>query len=403
MTDGQKASGHGEAMAAAARRFSRELAEGAAERDLHRTMPLAEARRLRELGFHAARVPTAYGGPGVSFVELAEVMMHLGAGDPNLAQMIQPHFVLLDWLLLEAPEAQRRRFFADVLKGDIITNAFSERGTKTPGHFATTLSRSGGRYRLSGSKFYATGSLIADKFYVMATLEDGTLALAIVPKDRAGLEIVDDWDGMGQRTTASGTVRLNDVAVEAAEVVPVGWGKQRSYLGAASQLVHASIDVGIAHAALSDAILYAKTKARPVAESGVDRATDDPYVLQLVGQMSVIAHSAEALLYRSAAKVDRTFAAHHGGSVGRDGMERLYSETSIAVAEAKAAANDASLRVSEMLFGVGGASATLRKYDLDRHWRNARTHTTHDPVSYKYKAIGDYLLNDRPPPISTKI
>jgi len=390
-------------MADAARRFARELAEHAAERDLSGAAPIAEARRLREFGFHAARVPRAYGGPGVGFVELAEIMVHLGAGDPNLAQMIQPHFVLLDWLLIEASEAQRQRCFADVLKGHIITNAFAERGTKTPGHFATTLTRGAGKYRLSGVKFYATGSLIADQFYVMAALEDGSLALAIVPKDRAGVEIVDDWDGMGQRTTASGTVRLRDVAVDPAEVMPVGWGKERSYLGAASQLVHAAIDVGISLEALADAVAYAKTKARPVAESGVDRQSDDPYVMQLVGQMAVIAHSAEALLYRSAARLDRTVEAHGSGREGRDVMERLYSETSIAVAEAKAAANDASLRVSEMMFGVGGASATSRKYGLDRHWRNARTHTTHDPVSYKYKAIGDYLLNDRPPPISTKI
>lgn len=403
MTKEQKSSRPGAAMVAAAREFARELSAGSASRDLQRAMPMEEARRMRQLGIHAARVPGEYGGPGVDFVDLAEVMVYLGAGDSNLAQMIQPHFVLLDWLMVEGSDAQRRRFFTDVLKGDIITNAFSERDTKTPGHFATALRREGGQYRMNGTKFYATGSAIADQFYVMAALEDGSLALAIVPKDRAGLEVVDDWDGMGQRTTASGTVKLEQVAVQEDEIVRVGWGKERSYLGAAAQIVHAAIDVGIAVAALDDGIQYARTKARPVAESGVDRASEDPYVMHLVGQMSVITHSAEALLYRSAAKLDSTIAARWSGRVAPAEMEKLYCETSIAVAEAKAAANDACLRVSEMLFGVGGASMTLRKYGLDRHWRNGRTHTTHDPVSYKFKAIGDYLLNGRAPPISTKI
>ena len=90
-------------------------------------------------------------------------------------------------------------------------------------------------------------------------------------------------------------------------------------------------------------------------------------------------------------------------SLTGEARAHIFARSSIAVAEAKAAANDASMRVGEMLFRVAGASSTLRKYDLDRHWRNARTHTTHDPVAYKYKAIGEYLLNRRLPPISTKI
>jgi SfnB family sulfur acquisition oxidoreductase len=396
----------GAQLVAAAAELARELATGAIERDLTRVLPLAEAQKLRAMGQQAARIPKRYGGPEASFVEFAQMMMHLGEGDPNLAQMLQPHFVLMDWLTIDGSEAQRRRYYADVLNGHIITNALAERGAKTPGDFNTRLTRDpagdGSGYRLNGVKFYSTGSLIADQLYVMARMDDGTHAVAIVPKDRQGIEVIDDWDGMGQRTTGSGTTKLDDVAVGAEEVMKLPLhGQKRSYLGAASQIAHAAIDAGIALAALKDGVEYGRTKARPVAESGVDRASDDPYVQQAVGEMSVIARSAEAMVLRAGAVLDQVLAVH--GDLKGMALEQAYARSSIAVAEAKAAANDASLRVSEMMFRVAGASATLRKYGLDRHWRNARTHTTHDPVAYKYRAIGQFMLNDTLPPISTKI
>jgi len=378
------------------------LTQGAIVRDLDRVMPYAEAQTLRGMGLQTARVPRRYGGPESTFVEFAQMMMHLGEGDPNLAQMLQPHFVLLDWLAIDGSEAQRRRYYADVMNGHIITNALGERGGKTPGDFNASLRKDGGKYRLNGVKFYCTGSLIADQFYVIARPEDGSHAIAIVPKDRRGVEVIDDWDGMGQRTTSSGTVKLDDVEVDVEEIMPLPLhGKKRSYLGAASQIAHAAIDAGIALAALKDGVAYGRTKARPVADAGVDRATDDPYVQQAVGQMSVVAHAAEAMVLRGAGVLDQVLATHT--KLSGVALEQAYARASIAVAEAKSAANDASLQVSEMMFRVAGASSTLRKYGLDRHWRNARTHTTHDPVAYKYRAIGQFMLSDTLPPISTKI
>lgn len=389
-------------LVASAAQLAETLAQGAIARDIDRVLPHEEARTLRAMGLQTARVPRRYGGPEASFVEFAQMMMHLGEGDPNLAQMLQPHFVLLDWLAIEGNEALRRRYYADVMQGHIITNAFAERGGKTPGDFSTKLSRNGQGYRLNGVKFYSTGSLIADQLYVMSRTDDGGHAIAIVPKNRAGVEVVDDWDGMGQRTTGSGTTTLKDVEVAADEVLPLPqFNKKRSYLGAASQIAHAAIDAGIALAALKDGVAYGRTKARPVADAGVDRASDDPYVQYAVGEMSVIAHSAEAMVLRAGAVLDEVLARH--AALSGEALEQAYGRASIAVAEAKAAANSASLQVGEMLFRVAGASATLRKYGLDRHWRNARTHTTHDPVAYKYRAIGQFMLNDTLPPVSTKI
>ena len=73
------------------------------------------------------------------------------------------------------------------------------------------------------------------------------------------------------------------------------------------------------------------------------------------------------------------------------------------MAEAKVVSTNAALRNTELMYQVGGASMASRADNYDRHWRNARTHTVHDPLSYKLKAIGQFLLSDRFPVIGTKI
>ncbi|MGE0237755.1 MAG: acyl-CoA dehydrogenase family protein [Parvibaculaceae bacterium] len=380
------------------------LAGASAARDAERALPIELMGLVKRSGILGARVSRACGGQEIDFRRLSEIMVHLGAGDPNIAQAIQPHFFLADWLRLEANDEQQRRYFQMMLDGALIANAFAERGGGVVGQTKTTLVRDGVRYRLNGTKAYSTGSLFADYLYATAVREDGSAVAAIFPFDREGVRVLDDWDGMGQRTTASGTTELRQVAIEPDEVFELpGMTTRRTYIGAASQITHASIDVGIARAALSDAVDYARTKARPVADSGVDRAADDPYIIYSIGEMAILLHSAEAMLDRAAAVLDEAVAGQLAGAVEATALERRLCQASIAVAEAKVVAESASLRIGEMMYRAGGAGMTVRKFNYDRHWRNARTHTTHDPAAYKYRAVGDFYLNGKNPGISTKL
>lgn len=270
------------------------------------------------------------------------------------------------------------------------------------GEIRVTLSRTadGKGWQLNGDKHYCTGSLFASHFYALVLRDDGGRSIAVLPRERAGVAIIDDWDGMGQRTTASGTVRFTQADVADDEHLPLpSAGTLRTHEGAFAQILHAAIDTGIALAALEDAARYGRERARPVPEAKVARAGDDPYVLHAVGEMAMLAHGAEALLERAARALDRVVPRALAGQAS----DAELGHASIAVAEAKMAANEAALRVSEMLYRVGGAGATVRGWNFDRHWRNARTHTTHDPVAYKAKAVGDYYLNGALPPITTKI
>ncbi|MBT3239040.1 MAG: dehydrogenase [Rhodospirillaceae bacterium] len=387
----------------AADMLARQFAARASTRDLERQLPFEEFDLIRAHGLQAIRVPKKFGGPGGSVRDLAEMTRIISKGDPNIAQALSPHLLAADAVMLWGTPAQQKKFCADIISGHIINNAFAERGGKFVGEIATRLTADGDGYRLQGQKFYSTGALMADQIYATAIMDDGVIALVFVPCQREGLDLIDDWDGMGQRATASGTTVFNNIRMERSEVMPLPmFATQRTFFGGLAQSVHAAIDTGIAEAALDDAVEFAGTKARPMPESGVDRQVDDPYVISTIGHMTVYTHQAEAMLSRAVDFLGPAVAAQLNGTVAGKELEQLLVKSSIAVAEAKITATDASLRVSEMLYNVAGASATLRKYNFDRHWRNARTHTTHDPVSYKYKHVGNYSLSGTLPPISTK-
>lgn len=384
-----------------ATRLANDFASGASLRDKERQLPHVQMQALADHGVLAGRVPKTHGGQGISILDLVRIYTQIAKADPNIAQAIQPHACGIEKLRLYGTPEQQRYYFNLIRQGALITNATAEKGGKYIGEIKTAITQTNdGSWRLNGEKNYCTGSLFASHFYAVVKRDDNQRSIVIFPRNRAGVEVLDDWDGMGQRTTASGTVRLHDVHIAGSEHIPLPpSGAVRTYEGAFAQILHAAIDAGIALAAFEDAAWYGREKARPMPEANVVRASDDPYVQQVVGEMAVLVHGAEALVERAAQFVDDAIERPLLG----EASETQLGYASVVVAEAKMAANDASLRVSEMLYRVGGAGATIRALNFDRHWRNARTHTTHDPVIYKAKAVGDFYLNDRLPAINTKI
>jgi len=370
----------------AAREFAQTAREQAARRDQQRKLPWAEIEQFTRSGLGSISVPKAHGGPDVSFETIAEVFRLISAADPALGQIPQNQFGMLQLLRLTATEAQQALIYRSVLDGWRIGNAGPERGTKDSLTLKARITREGDGYRISGEKFYSTGALFAHWVAVKALDDQGRQRLAFVRRGSPGLRIVDDWSGFGQRTTASGTVLLDQVPVDA-DLVIDNW-RQRdtpNIQGAGSQLIQAAIDAGIAEAAIEDAIYFVREKSRPWIEAKVERASDDPYVIADIGRLKLELHAAEALLRKAARVLDEVNAAPIDAAAA--------ARASIAVAEAKVLTTEISLNASEKLFELAGSRATLAEFNLDRHWRNARVHTLHDPVRWKYHAVGAYHLN----------
>ncbi len=373
-----------------ARRLAEKFEQEAALRDRERRLPVAELDAFSQSGLWAMTVPKAYGGAEVSYVTVGEVMTIISAADPSLGQIPQNHLAVLDMIRLSASDEQKRFFFGEVLKGLRLGNAFSERGSKTAGHFETQIRPQGEGYVLNGQKFYSSGALLSHLVPVSATDENGKTQIAFVERDNRGLRIIDDWSSFGQRTTASGTVLLENAFVPASHVIPAHLAYDvPTANGPVAQIIHAGVDLGIAQAAIDETIRFVRRYTRPWIDSGQEHGYEDLYSIAQIGDLTIRLHAAETLLARAGRTVDAAIAQPN---------EETVAAASIAVAEAKVLTTEIAIQATNQLFELAGTRSTLAEYNLDRHWRNARTHTLHDPVRWKFQAIGNYYLNDINPP-----
>jgi SfnB family sulfur acquisition oxidoreductase len=373
---------------------ARELAAGfateAAERDRERRLPAAELDRFSGSGLWAITVPKAYGGAGVSFATLAEVIAIISAADPSLGQLPQNHLAALDAIRVTATEEQKRLWFDRVLKGYRLGNAFSEAKSRHVGAFETTLRRNGSGYVVNGEKFYATGALFAHFIHIGASDENGNVFLAIPPRDAPGLTIIDNWSSFGQRTTASGNVLIDHVHVGPEAVIPAYLGAERpSSNGSVSQIIQAAVDAGIARGAIEETIRFVRNHVRPWLDSGQKHGYEDVFTIAQVGDLEVKLHAAEALLERAGRAID---------GILDDPADEAVAEAAVKVAEAKVLTTEIAILATNKLHELGGTRSTLGQFNFDRHWRNARTHTLHDPVRWKYFHVGNHLLNGVGPP-----
>jgi SfnB family sulfur acquisition oxidoreductase len=378
-----------------AREFAASITDGVIERDRSGLGSARELAALDASGLLAITVPRKYQGAEVPATVLAEVIREIAAVDLAIAQIPQGHFLLVDVLTVLGTPEQRRRLFAEVLIGGRLAAALAERGGQHAQDLQTRLTRRGPLMRLTGRKYYCTGAITARWIGVTALDDAGRLVLAFVERDAPGVQLGSDWTVMGQRATVSGGAQFDDVPVDAELVIPYqGAFEAPQQFGARAQLVHAAIEVGIARGALRDAGEFVRTRARPFFEAAqagwAQTAREDPHTIHRYGQLATRVHAAEALLAAAATTLDEVTRTPRNAAAAARG--------SLAVAQAKAFGSEVAAEVASDMFSLSGASAADERYDLSRHWRNARTHASHDPVAWKYHHIGNYLLNDVLPP-----
>jgi len=370
--------------------LAKEFRREASLRDRTGRRPGPELDAFSQSGLWSINVPREHGGPEVSYRTLAQVVAIISAADPSIGQIAQNHLGIVAAIRTVSDTAQQALLFGEVLRGIRFGNAFSERGTKRAADFETSFTDHGDHVVVNGRKFYATGALLAHLVPIVAVDGEGRAWYAIAERDAPGLTVIDDWSSFGQRGTASGTVIIDNVRVEKSHLVPAwkGYAQPRSD-GAIFQIIQAAVDAGIARAALDDTVAFVREQARPWIDSGLERASDDPYTIQAVGELTVRLHAAEAILDRAGLAIDAAIAAPDAAHV---------AAAQLAVAESKILTTEVALAASNKLFELAGTRSTLAEHNLDRHWRNARTHTLHDPVRWKYAIVGNHALNGVDPP-----
>jgi SfnB family sulfur acquisition oxidoreductase len=373
---------------AAARRVADAIRPLALDRSRESELPYAQLDLLSESGVTAIAVPQALGGLGASIETIVETVRIISEADGGIGQILQLHNVMIGGILASPDESQRNFFVPKILDGERFGNALAEIGGKNKLDTKTALTpRAEGGYYLNGRKFYSTGCYLADWISVGVLTSDGGRGSVIVPRDAPGLTVLDDWRAIGQRNTMSSTVIFENVVVPE-HAAPRPRKLLRTGLTRA-QILHAAIDTGIARGALDATITYLRDHARAWIESGKDHITDEPHVIKQVGEFTAAVHAAEIVLRHAAQTFDRQLADSEN--------DALQTEAILAVAHARVQSDKASLYVGAHLFDLLGASAVQEKYNLDRFWRNARAHTTHDPIRWRLHTIGDHALNDATP------
>ncbi|MFI0902054.1 acyl-CoA dehydrogenase family protein [Streptomyces sioyaensis] len=368
------------------------LATDAAARDHAGATPYAEVQLLKESGLVTLLGPVAHGGAGQDWMTAYRVVREVSKADGSIAQLLGYHYLWNwaarlvgtreQWEHVEAEAARNRWFFG---------------GAVNPRDADVVVTEDGDDLVFTGRKTFSTGSRISD-VTVLEGVFEGTdqHVFAIVPSDSDGLTFHDDWDNIGQRLTESGGVTLDGVRTP--------WSSAAGYVDKkfqprvyntlnvpTIQLVFVNFYLGIAAGALQTAATYTREKARPWLHGGHERAVDEPYVIDIYGDLTAKLWAVEALADAVAAE---------GQRLHRDPdavTEQTRGEFEVRVAAVKARATDVALEVSNRIFEVTGARSTSHAEGLDRFWRNVRTHTLHDPVSYKRREVGRWVLGGELP------
>jgi alkylation response protein AidB-like acyl-CoA dehydrogenase len=375
------------------------IAEGASDRERERTLPFPEIDLIRKARLGALRLPAEAGGAGSSIRELFEIVIRLGEADANIAHILRNHFSVVERLVRRPRTDQHREWQKAVADGAIIGLAATELETPKVGDVKpnTTLTRDGEDYRLNGTKYYSTGTLYSDYVLVRTADPSGANAAALIPVNREGIELIDDWDGLGQRLTATGTTHFRQVRIKRQEVVfdapDAGYGIP--YSNTFAQLFLTAINAGIARATLRDAAALVQSRKRTFYYAPSEAPTDDPLLQQTVGQIASGAFAAETVVLAAAEALDIAADAFDAGDVN---AVEVAHRAALLSAKAKIVADEFAIRGGSLLFDVGGASATKKITNFDRHWRNARTLSSHNPTTYKARSIGQYEISGTPLP-----
>lgn len=373
-----------------------DIGAGAKDRDLEDVNPFDQVVALKRAGFGTLRLPAELGGSGLTVPQLFSAVIDVARADPVVAHIFRTHFWFVEERLRTLDQPGSRAWLEKVAEGKIFGNAFSEKGSNAVGSlvFNTRLTpaRDGG-FTLTGEKFYSTGTLFSDYLTVTATTEHDSVAIVIVPANRAGVEIVDDWDGFGQRRTGTGTTRFQTVTVLPEEVLsdtPYGAEPVPSVQYTLLQLYIHAVVAGILENIVDDGIALLRSRERSFSHASAAAPTDDPLLQRQLGELASSAYIARAAVLDAAAAIGAAI-----DSTDPDGVPdaELVVEAQLQAAKVKVHLDDIAPRAATKLLELGGASAASRQRNLDRHWRNIRTITLHNPVGYKARVVGQNLLH----------
>ncbi len=376
-----------------ATRLAEELIENAVDRDARSGLPTDEVSQLRQEGLLTINIPQAYGGAEVDLLTAMKVTQLLSHADGSIGQLYSNHLGLTTLAHVAGTAAQKEYYYRGTVHNQWFWgNSINMRDTRLK------IAPEGEKFRLNGVKGFGTGVPVADQMVFSAIREDiDAVYLIVLPKHREGIVFNNDWDNIGQRRTASGSISFNQVLVEPEEILGYPDFPAHAFstfLGIVAQLSKAYVYLGIAEGALTAAQNYTRTQTRSWITSGVDAATQDPYILHRYGELWAQLQAAIAL-------ADQTSIAAQSAwdkEINLTAEER--GAVAVSVFATKVTATRVGLDITNRIFELMGSRSTATRFGFDRYWRDLRTFTLHDPIDYKFRDIGNWVLNNELPTVT---
>ncbi|MEW1957410.1 acyl-CoA dehydrogenase family protein [Kineococcus sp. NPDC059986] len=375
----------------AARGVANHLGLDALERDRANAEPFTEAELLRKAGLPAVLLPTSIGGAGLPWSVALDVVKEIARTDGSIAQLLAYHYVNAHNLVWVADDAGRQRWGVPTaeqqwLWGDSVNPVDPDLQLRPDPEVD-------GGWILSGTKNFSTGASVGDVTVVGGLTDDGRDLLVVVPRETPGFVKGGDWDNLGQRLSASGSVRFEDVRIAPDAVLGSAStsGAFGSLVTPAIQAAFGHFYLGVTRGALETAAEYTRTTSRPWLLSDVQDAVEDPYVLATYGRLVARLRAAEAL----GRSVGESLSQAHARGADLTWAER--GEVAEEIAALKVVSSDLAVEATSAIYEVTGARASSNRYGFDRFWRNVRTHTLHDPVQYKAREVGNHFLTGAHP------
>ncbi|MCJ1239056.1 hypothetical protein MMC14_007049 [Varicellaria rhodocarpa] len=379
------------------------FANDAAQRDISNASPVAEVSLLKSSGLLKVLGPVRYGGGGQSWEVGYKVIREVAKGDGSLGMLLGYHLLWSTTANVVGTDDQKER-----VQKLIIENNYFIGGAVNPRDSDLNITSDGNHIVFNGFKNFNTGGVVSDLTILEGVLEGSEDHIfSFVKTDQTGIQFARNWDNVGLRLTESGSVKISNIRAPWKDAF--GWDSETkkpiesilkipfaTLLLPTIQLVFSNFYLGIALGSLQFASRYttSSTRAWPFGGDNKEKPTEEFYILERYGNFKAHLRAAEALADRAGQEIANIYTQY---GEKRDVSTRQRGDAAEWVASIKIVATDVGLRVTSGVFEVTGARATGKKVGLDKFWRDIRTHSLHDPVAYKNRELGRYVLLDEIP------
>ncbi|KAJ4385371.1 hypothetical protein N0V85_008082 [Neurospora sp. IMI 360204] len=397
------------------------LAPDAAAREKANKTPRAEVALLKHSGLLKILGPKEYGGGEQPWSVAYQAIREVAKGDGSIGMLLGYHLLWAFSSSILGTLSQIAKWSALITSQNLFVG-----GAVNPRDSDLVITADPNdpeaKIIFNGSKHFTTGAAVSDLIILEGSLSSsssfpesggGAHIFAYVPTTHPGITFSFNWDAIGLRLTESGSAQISNVSVPWEDAL--GWDaatKQplpdilgvpfATLLLPTIQLVFTNFYLGIARAALDQGASYTRKSTRPwpylsggerETVAPAEKATDEFYILSTYGTHHAHLLAATALVDRANEGVSELFGAYNYGRGNRAELTaQQRGEISELIAAAKIVVTDVGLKVTSDVFEVTGSRATASKVGLDRFWRDLRTHTLHDPVAYKRREVGRWVL-----------